>query len=171
MALQSGHRFPVSMGDVFAHGLFAMGVEQAMDYDERTGRQSPAKDKQTGELVWTVTCIDRDPEIRGTREVKIKVLARLCPDLPNEIVPNSGIRPVEFTGLTVTAYVSDAGRRARLAYSYRASAVWAQGKVPGHLQPEARGDRQHSGATGTGLTGPGHSPTASAPAQGDGKAA
>jgi hypothetical protein len=130
MALQGGHRFTVSMREVFAHGLFAMGVEQAMDYDEKTGRQSPSKDKQTGDLVWTVTCIDRDPEIRGTREVKIKVLAPHCPELPAELVPGSGIRPVEFSGLVVTAYVSENSRRARLAYSFRATGVHAHGKAP-----------------------------------------
>jgi hypothetical protein len=107
-----------------------MGVEQAMDYDEKSGRQSPTKDKQTGDLVWTVTCIDRAPDIRGAREVKIKVLAPRCPELPAEIVPNTGIRPVEFTGLTVTPYVSDNGRRARLALSFRATGVHPQGKAP-----------------------------------------
>jgi hypothetical protein len=130
MALQGGHRFAVSMEEAFGYGLYAMGVEQAMDYDERSGRQSPSKDKQTGQLVWTVTCIDRDPEIRGSREVKIKVLASLCPELPPEIAPGSGIRPVEFSGITVTPYVSENGRRARLALSYRASGVHAQGKAP-----------------------------------------
>ena len=129
MALQGGHRFTVSMAEAFRYGLYAMGVEQAMDYDEKTGRQSPTKDKQTGDLVWTVTCIDRDPEIRGTREVKIKVLGPHMPALPPEIAPNSGIRPVEFTGLTVTPYVSENGRRARLALSYRATGVHAQGKT------------------------------------------
>jgi hypothetical protein len=136
MALQGGHRFAVSMLEAFPHGLYAMGVEQAMDYDEHTGRQTPSKDKVTGELVWTVTCIDRDPMIRGPREVKVKVLSTYCPTLPNEILPNSGIRPVEFTGLVVTAYVSEQGRRARLAFSYRATQVWQQGKVPAELQPQ-----------------------------------
>jgi hypothetical protein len=130
MALQNGHRFSVAMRDAFPDGLYAMGVEQAMDYDEKSGRQSPSKDKQTGELVWTVTCIDRDPNIRGTREIKIKVLAPYMPELPPEIVPNSGIRPVEFAGITVTPYVSENGRRARLALSYRATGVYAQGKAP-----------------------------------------
>jgi hypothetical protein len=130
MALQGGYRFPVSMADVFPYGLFAMGVEQAMDYDERTGRQSPAKDKQTGDLVWTVTCIDREPEMRGTREVKIKVLSQYMPTLPPEVAPNTGIRPVEFSGLMVTPYVSENGRRARLAYSFRATGVHPQGKAP-----------------------------------------
>jgi hypothetical protein len=128
------------MADVFANGLFAMGVEQAMDYDERTGRQSPTKDKQTGDLVWTVTCIDRDPEIRGTREVKIKVLGPQMPALPAELVPHSGIRPVEFTGLSVTAYVSDNSRRARLAFSFRATGVHAQGKAPAGSGPGQRPD-------------------------------
>ena len=142
MALQGGHRFTVSMAEAFRYGLYAMGVEQAMDYDEKTGRQSPAKDKQTGDLVWTVTCIDRDPDIRGTREVKIKVLGPHMPALPPEIAPNSGIRPVEFTGLTVTPYVSENGRRARLALSYRATGVHAQGKT--HT------DQRTSNSTGDG---------------------
>jgi hypothetical protein len=131
MALQGGHRFPVSMAEVFPQGLFAMGVEQAMDFDERTGRRSPSSDKRTGELVWTVTCLDRDPEVRGTREVKVKVLGPVCPELPAELVPGSGIRPVEFSGMTVTPYVSENGRRARLAFSFRATGVHAQGKAAG----------------------------------------
>jgi len=135
MALQGGHRFTVSMAEAFGYGLYAMGVEQAMDYDEKTGRQSPTKDKQTGDLVWTVTCIDRDPDIRGTREVKIKVLGPHMPALPPEIAPNSGIRPVEFTGLTVTPHVSENGRRARLALSYRATGVHAQGKAHADQRP------------------------------------
>jgi hypothetical protein len=139
MALQSGHRFPVSMRDVFSHGLYAMGVEQAMDYDERTGRRSPTSDKQTGDLVWTVTCLDRDPEVRGSHEVKVKVLASHCPELPPEIVPNSGIRPVEFSGLSVTPYVNENGRRARLAFSFRATGVHPQGKTPAEPRPHGDG--------------------------------
>jgi hypothetical protein len=131
MALENGYRFAVAMGDAFAHGLYAMGVEQAMDFNESTRARTPAKDKQTQDLVWTVTCIDREPEIRGSREVKIKVLASHCPVLPPEIVPDSGIRPVEFSGLTVTAYVSESGGRARLAYSFRATGVHQQGRAPG----------------------------------------
>ena len=72
MALQGGHRFAVSMGDVFPDGVYAMSVEQAQDYDEKSGRRTPSKDKQTGEWVWTVTVIDRDPEARE-KQVKVKV--------------------------------------------------------------------------------------------------
>ena len=146
MALENGYRFAVAMGDAFAHGLYAMGVEQAMDFNESTRARTPAKDKQTGELVWTVTCIDREPEIRGSREVKIKVLAPHCPELPPEIVPGSGIRPVEFSGLTVTAYISENVGRPRLAYSFRATGVHQQGKAPGQHRPPGQPQGEHKAA-------------------------
>jgi hypothetical protein len=132
MALLGGHRFAVSMGEVFPHGVYALVVEQAMDFNEKTRARVPAKDKQTGELVWTVFCMDRDPEARQ-KEVKVKVTAPHMPVLPEEIVPGSGIRTVEFTGLTITPYIEEPRGgmgRARLAYSYRATGVHAQGKAP-----------------------------------------
>src|SRR4051812_923761 len=65
MALQGGHRFEVSFGTAFPYGVYAMGVEQAMDYDEKSGRRSPSRDKQNGnELVFAVVGLDRDPEAR-----------------------------------------------------------------------------------------------------------
>jgi hypothetical protein len=94
MALQGGHRFAVSMVDAFPHGLYAMGVQQAEDYDEKSKRRTPSKDKQHGDqYVWTVTCIDRDPEARE-KEVKIKVTAPYMPVLPDEVLPGSGLRCV-----------------------------------------------------------------------------
>src|SRR4051812_49631261 len=122
MALQGGHRFAVSMGDVFPDGVYAMSVEQAQDYDEKSGRRTPSKDKQTGEWVWTVTVIDRDPEARE-KQVKVKMSAPVQPVLPGEIAPGTGLHMVDFEGLTITPYVNE-GRgnaRARLAYSYRAT--------------------------------------------------
>src|SRR5215212_10573225 len=131
MALQGGHRFPVSMADVFPYGVYAMSVEQAQDYDEKSGRRSPSKDKLTGELVWSVTVIDRDPEARE-KQVKVKVAGPYQPVLPGEIMPGSGLHPVDFTGLTITPYVNEgrAGGRARMAYSLRADGLHAQGKAP-----------------------------------------
>src|SRR4051812_13239326 len=101
MALQNGHRFAVSMADAFPYGLYAMGVKQAEDFGERNGQRTttPSKDKQTGELVWTVTCIDRDPEAR-VKEVRIKVTGPHMPELPEEVLPGSGLRAVEFSGMT-----------------------------------------------------------------------
>ena len=150
MALQGGHRFPVPMADAFPHGLFAMGVQQATDYNE--GKNStPSRDKQTNELVWTVTCIDRDPEAR-VKEVKIKVLAPYSPELTEEIMPGSGLRPVEFSGLTVTPYVEDGRNRSRLAFSFRATGVHAPGKAPASSLPSGRAGGQapaHSNQPGS----------------------
>ena len=127
MALLGGHRFAVSMGDVFPHGFYAMGVEQAMDWDEKTGRRSASRDKRAdNEWVWTVTGIDRDSEARD-KQVRVKVTAPVQPVLPGEIAPGTGLHAVEFTGLTITPYVSEGRGRARLAFSVRATGVVAQG--------------------------------------------
>ena len=148
MALQGGHRFAVSMADAFPYVLYAMGVEQAQDYNEKTGKRTPARDKHNSDqFVWTVTCIDRDPEAR-TKEVRVKVTGPHMPELPPEIVPGTGLRAVEFTGMTVTPYVEDGrgGGRARLALSFRASGVVAQGKAPaGSTTQTGRSSGQASG--------------------------
>jgi hypothetical protein len=148
MALQGGHRFAVSMAEAFPYGLYAMGVEQAQDYNEKTGKRTPARDKHNGDqFVWTVTCIDRDPEAR-TKEVRVKVTGPHMPVLPDEVLPGSGLRAVEFTGMTATPYVEE-GRgngRARLALSFRASGVHAQGKAPaGSTTQTGRSGGQASG--------------------------
>jgi hypothetical protein len=132
MALVGGHRFGVSMGEVFPHGVFALTVEEAMDFDEKSGRRSPSKDKVTGLRVYAVTCIDRDPEARR-KEVKVKVLADVQPVLPVEVLPGSGLCSVVFSGMTVTPYVEDGrgGGRSRLAVSLRATGVHEPGKATG----------------------------------------
>src|SRR5918911_3951285 len=156
MALQGGHRSPVSMADVFPFGCYAMSVEQAQDYDEKSGRRSPSKDKVTGELVWTVTVIDRDPEARE-KQVKVKVSAPVQPVLPGEIAPGTGLHAVDFDGLTVTPYVSENGGRARLAYSIRATGVYAQGKAPPGSAPGRAGGPAPSGGA-PGAPGEGKAP-------------
>lgn len=139
MALQGGHRFVVSMSEVFPAGFYAMGVEQAMDWDERSGRRTASRDKQAdGQFVWTVTGIDRDPNARD-KQVKVKVTAPVQPVLPGEIAPGTGLHAVEFTGLTITPYVNEGRGRARLAYSIRATSVVAQGKTPAAKQIPAAG--------------------------------
>src|SRR4051795_7642883 len=151
MALQGGHRFSVSMGDVFPDGVYAMSVEQAQDYDEKSGRRTPSKDKQTGEWVWTVTVIDRDrAEQVREKQVKVKVSAPVMPMLPGEIAPGSGLHPVDFTGMTITPYVNE-GRgngRARLAYSIRATGMYAQGKAPAGSTTGRSGGQALSGGLG-----------------------
>lgn len=149
MALQGGHRFAVSMAEAFPHGLYAMGVKQAEDFNSQTKRSKPSRDPQNGDqFVWTVTCIDRDPEARE-KEVKVKVTGPVMPVLPEEVLPNSGLRMVEFTGLTVTPYVPDVapGRKPRLVMSYRALGVHEQGKVPA-ADPVVSGGRASKPAGG-----------------------
>jgi hypothetical protein len=124
MALPGGHWFPVAMNEVFPAGFYALGVEQAMDYDERTGRRTASKDKLTGDLVWTVTGIDRDPDARD-KQVKVKVSGPVMPVLPGELLPGSGLHEVEFTDLTVTPYVNEGRGRARLGLSLRAKGFHA----------------------------------------------
>jgi hypothetical protein len=121
MALTGGTRFKVSMGEVFPAGcaLVPGSITEAQDYDERTGRRSPAKDKVTGQRVWSCRVIDLDPELDGrSREVAVKILAEVQP------VPPSGemFAPVEFEGLMVTPYANDKGR---MAFSFRATAIVA----------------------------------------------
>src|SRR4051812_50203606 len=147
-----GHRFAVSMGDVFPDGVYAVSVEQAQDYDEKSGRRTPSKDKQTGEWVWTVTVIDRDrAEQVREKQVKVKVSAPVMPMLPGEIAPGSGLHPVDFTGMTITPYVNEGRGRPRLAYSVPATGMYAQGKAPADsatLTGRSGGLASHGGSSG-----------------------
>jgi len=121
---------PVEFGHVFPAGAFALGVEPVNDFD--TGK--PAKDKDTGELVWAVDVIDADPNARGkAKSVKVKVIGPVCPVLPEE-APGLPFRPVEFEGLTATPWVELPGGkdkegkpRTKINYSFKARGVHAPG--------------------------------------------
>ena len=67
MALNSGVRLPVGMADVFPYGchLVPGSITEAQDYDEATGRRSPAVDKYTGKPVFQCRVSDMDPELEG----------------------------------------------------------------------------------------------------------
>ena len=67
-----------------------------------------------------------------TRAVKVKVAAPVQPVVPTG-PPGSPFVPVEFTGMTVTPYVNQAGR---LAYSLKATGIRAPGR--GRPGPETR---------------------------------
>jgi hypothetical protein len=119
---------PVDFGLVFPAGVYAAGgFEAVRDFDASTnGRFVQSKDKASGLPLWVVEVIDADATAR-TRTVKVKVAAQVQPVLPNAAggVP---FVPVEFTGLTVTPYVNQAGR---LGYSLRASGVRSPGRPSG----------------------------------------
>jgi hypothetical protein len=119
MALRNGSRFAVSMQDVFADGCALMpdSIAEAMDYDEKTKRRTPAADKLTGKPVWQCLVADNDRELAGRRrETVVKIISDRKP------VPPTGApyEAVEFEGITVTPYVTDKGR---MAYSLRATAI------------------------------------------------
>ena len=128
-------RFRVSMGDVFPAGAFVVGdVEAVRDFDKSTAeRFVQAKDKDTGELVWSVPVLDADEAApKGAKTVVVKISAPVQP-VPPEAVAGLPFRPVEFEGLMVTPYVDD--KRNRVAYSLRARAMRApasgMAKAPG----------------------------------------
>ena len=128
--LGNGARLPVGMADVFPAGchLIPDSIIEAMDYDEATGRRSPAVDKHTGKPVFQCRVSDMDPELEGRqRETVVKILADRMPAPPT----GAPFELVEFEGLQVTPYV-DTGRcqgrgrcGARMAFSLRATGIKA----------------------------------------------
>jgi hypothetical protein len=135
VAVQGGARFRVTSGDVFPHGCLLVpgSIGPVEDFDEKSGRRTPALDKVTGTRVYQARVVDLDPSL-GTRsrETVVKILTDVQP------VPPSGeqLCPVEFDGLTVTPYVTD---RNRLAYSIRATGMRAPsvGVKPRHGSAES----------------------------------
>ncbi len=116
---------PVEFTYVFPRGVFAAGsFEPVRDFEaSKSGRFVQSKDKTTGLPLWQADVIDADPQARD-KSVRVKVAAADQPVLP---APHPGMPfvPVEFSGLTVTPYVNQAGR---LAYSLRASGVRPVGR-------------------------------------------
>lgn len=113
---------------MFPDGVYAAGsFEPVRDFDASSnGRFVQSKDKATGLPLWVVEVIDADASARA-RTVKVKVAAQVRPVLPNG---HAGVPfvPVEFTGLTVTPYVTQAGR---LGYSLKATGLRAPGRPSG----------------------------------------
>ena len=128
--LSNGARLPVGMADVFPAGchLIPDSIIEAMDYDEATGRKSPAVDQRTGKPVFQCRVSDRDQGLEGrSREVVVKILADRMPTPPT----GAAFELVEFEGLQVTLWV-DTGRcqgkgrcGARMAFSLRATGIKA----------------------------------------------
>ena len=120
----------VEFGVVFPSGAYAAGAfEPVRNFDASTGEKFvQSHDKTTGLPLWVIEVIDPDPQAR-TRAVKVKVAAQAQPVIP-AAPPGSPFTPVEFTGLTVTPYVNQAGR---LAYSIKATGI----RPPGRGRPGA----------------------------------
>jgi hypothetical protein len=118
-------KLPVPFSVAFPYGAYAVGeVQPVRDYDKSTReRVVQAVDPDTGLPVWSVEVVDGDPEARkSTRTMSVKVTAKFQPVLPTSL-PGLPFTPVEFDGLTATAYVDGTGDFAKVAWSLRASAV------------------------------------------------
>ena len=123
---------PVEFGAVFPVGAFALGVEPVADFEaSKGGVKVQARDKATGLPLWSVSVIDPDPEARDNA-TRVKVASDVQPVLP-DLAPGMPFRPVEFDGLTVTAWVNNAGR---VAYSLKATGLRAPGG-PSKARPAA----------------------------------
>jgi hypothetical protein len=133
MALQGP--IPVEFAHVFPRGVFAAGAFEAVrDFEaSKGGRFVQSKDKTSGLPLWHVDVIDADPQARD-KTVRVKVAAPDQPVLPASPVGGLPFVPVEFAGLTVTPYVSQAGR---LAYSLKATGVRAVRPTRGGGQDSA----------------------------------
>ncbi|MGE7439325.1 plasmid replication, integration and excision activator [Kitasatospora sp. NPDC001175] len=122
---------PVRFEDVFPAGAFAVSVDPVADFDasKSSGSKVQARDRATGHPLWVVSVVDPDPEARDT-SARVKVAAPVVPVLP-DAAPGLPFRPVEFEGLTVTAYVNNGGR---VAYSFRAEGL----RAPAPNRPAAK---------------------------------
>ncbi|WP_329518936.1 plasmid replication, integration and excision activator [Spirillospora sp. NBC_01491] len=126
--------FKVAFGDVFPFGAFIKGgVEAVRDFDRSTKENFvQGRDKDTGELVWSVEVLDADPDSKGT--FKVKLMAPVQP-IPPEAPNGFPFIPVEFDDLRVTPYVNS--QTNRLAYSLKASAMRGPGGAKGAGRPAA----------------------------------
>jgi hypothetical protein len=113
---------PVQFSYAFPRGAFAAGAFEAVrDFEaSKGGRFVQSKDKTSGLPLWQADIIDADPAARD-KTVRVKVAAPEQPVLP-ATAGGLPFVPVEFTEMTVTPYVSQAGR---LAYSLKATGVRA----------------------------------------------
>jgi hypothetical protein len=143
MAIQGP--IPLEFGVAFPDGVYAAGAfEPVRDFDRSQGdRFVQQLDKATGQPLWAVEVIDADPQARA-RTVKIKVISPHQPVLP-PAASGAPFVPVEFTGLTVTPYVNQAGR---LAYSVKATGVRAPGAPGGPAAPARHGGIGRPGPDG-----------------------
>jgi hypothetical protein len=154
MALQ--RPIPVEFGLIFPHGAFAAGsFEPVRNFEASSGdRFVQSADKVTRFPLWVIEVIDPDPQAR-TRAVKVKVAALAQPVLPASPpgAPNESFTAVEFTGMTLTAYVNQAGR---LAWSVKATGGVRVRRRAGRRRHEDRRRvvRQAQRARGRGLADP-----------------
>ena len=130
-------RYPVPFSYAFPAGALFLGVDKQVDFDKLREEDNQARDEH-GVRLWVVTVMDQDPEAAKfgrSPQAKVKIAAPHQSVPPNPVdVAGMQITPVAFTDLTVTPYTDSTGCkgtsvphrcRARLAWSYRATAMVA----------------------------------------------
>jgi hypothetical protein len=117
----------VDFGEAFPFGVGVVGaVAPLADFDTSTkDNRVQARDKGSGLPLWSVDCMDFDPDARE-RTFKVKIAAAVQP-VPPEAVAGAPVRPVILEGLTVTPYIKD-GPRPKIGYSLRATGLAAPGR-------------------------------------------
>lgn len=118
-------KVPVDFALAFPLGAYKVGdIKPIRDYDRSTKDQIvQATDPDSGELLWAVDVVDADPEApKSVRTVTVKIPAKVQPVLEKG-PEGSPFTPVEFSGMTATAYIEDNGNFSRLAWSFRAASV------------------------------------------------
>jgi hypothetical protein len=136
------NRFKVRHGDVFPHGAFLVSdVEAVRDWEKSSANRAvQAVDKESGQLVWSVSVLDADPDARkDSKTLTVKISAQVQP-IPPEAMAGLPFRPVEFEGLTITPYMNENGGRPRVAYSLRASGMRAPQVGSGKPTPRAQSE-------------------------------
>ncbi|GAB3466873.1 plasmid replication, integration and excision activator [Actinophytocola sediminis] len=118
----------------FPFGAFVLGVEPSMAFAAApSAPKQQERDKETGQLVWTVRALDANEEAaRFGAEFKIKISADHQPVPPAKLA-GFPIAPVEFEKLTITPYANNKGR---IAHNFRASGLRAPADA-GRSKPTA----------------------------------
>ena len=118
-------KIPVECSMVFPYGAYMVGeISPLRDYDRSTRENVvQAADPDTGILLWAVDVVDADPEAtKSNRTMTVKVSGKVQPVL-EKAEGDLPFRPVEFQGMTATAYIEEVGDFSRIAWSLRAKGV------------------------------------------------
>lgn len=126
-------RFPVQFAEVFPEGVFILGVEPSLEFQEdRNAPQRQERDRETNQLVWVVRALAANEQAaKFGAEFKVKIIASPQP-VPPAKMAGFPYAPAELEGLTVTPYANNQGR---VAYSFRAAGMHAPADAKTGRQP------------------------------------
>ena len=103
---------PIHTETAFPFGAYITSdeIEPVTEFKDGV-RGGQAKDPASGELLWSVTVHDADPEAKApAQSVKVKIICPHQPQMPPNLpgLPMGlTMRPVEFEGLTVKPYCTE----------------------------------------------------------------